>query len=230
MITNRRINVVSERKVNYDKKTNLKYKMKVRFIEWLADNIREIFSVIILFLIGIIVSIIFVNNFNQIQQEEIKTYISDYCLNIKEGKTINQKAVLLDSIKNNLIFTVILWFGGLTIIGIPIVYITVIFKGFTCGYAISTIIAVLGIGKGSLFAFGSMFLQNLIALPAIFGIAISGIKIYKVIVKNKTKENIKLEICRHTITTLICFNILIIESFMSAYIITILTENIIKLI
>lgn len=227
MITNRRTNIVSEKKINYN---NFKFNVKPIFIEYIRNNIKEFFCVISLFLIGIILSIIFVNNANEMQEKEITSYIQDYISNLKEGKSINKKAVFWDSIKNNAIFTIILWFGGLTIIGIPIVYITIIFKGFTLGYTISVLIAILGVGKGTMFVFGTMFLQNLLAIPCILAIAVSGIKIYKVIVKDKRKENIKLEICRHTITSILFFNILIIEAFISGYLSTLIVESIINFV
>ena len=230
MITNRRISSATERSIKYEQKIKFKPKIKSILIEYISNNIKEIVCIVALFLIGIIISIIFINNVNEIQKNEITSYVQDYISNVKEGKNINQKAVFWDSIKSNAIFTIILWLAGLTIIGIPIVYITIIFKGFTLGYTISVLTAIFGIGKGSLFALGGMFLQNLIAIPAIFGVAVSGIKIYKVIVKDKRKENIKLEICRHTIISLVSFNILIIESFVAAYISTLLVESIIKIL
>ena len=230
MITNRRTNIISEKKINNNKKLKFKLNFKPIFIDYIKNNIREFFCVISLLLIGIILSIIFINNVNEMQKNEITSYIQDYISNLKEGKNINKKAVFWDSIKYNAIFTITLWFGGLTIIGIPIVYITIIFKGFTLGYTISVLIAILGTGKGSMFVFCAMFLQNIIAIPCILTIAVSGIKIYKVIVKDKRKENMKLEICRHTITSLLFFNILIIESFISGYLSTLIIENIIKFI
>lgn len=225
MITNRRTNIVSEKKIY-----NNKFKINVKpiFIDYIRNNIKEFFCVISLFLIGIILSIIFVNNVNEMQEEDITLYVQDYISNLKEGKSINKKAVFWDSIKNNAIFTIILWFGGLTIIGIPIVYITIMFKGFTLGYTVSVLIAILGVGKGAMFVFGAMFFQNLLAIPCVLAIAVSGIKIYKVIIKDKRKENMKLEICRHTITSLLFFNILIIESFISGYLSTLIIENIIN--
>lgn len=230
MITNRRISSVTERNVKYEQKIKFKPKIKSILIEYIGDNIKEIVCTVALFLIGIIISTIFINNVTETQKNEISAYVQDYISNVKEGKNINQKAVFWDSIKNDAIFTIILWIAGLTIIGIPIVYITIIFKGFTLGYAISALIAIFGIGKGSLFVLGGMLLQNLIAIPAIFGVAVSGIRIYKAIVKGKRKDNIKLEICRHTIISLVSFNILIIESFVTAYISTALVENIIKIL
>lgn len=230
MITNRRISSATERNVKYEQKIKFKPKIKSILIEYIGNNIKEIVCTVALFLIGIIISTIFINNVTETQKNEISAYVQDYISNVKEGKNINQKAVFWDSIKNDAIFTIILWIAGLTIIGIPIVYITIIFKGFTLGYAISALIAIFGIGKGSLFVLGGMLLQNLIAIPAIFGVAVSGIRIYKAIVKDKRKDNIKLEICRHTIISLVSFNILIIESFVTAYISTVLVENVIKIL
>ena len=38
----------------------------------------------------------------------------------------------------------LLWFAGLTVVGIFVVYGTVCFRGFTFGYSISSVIATLG--------------------------------------------------------------------------------------
>lgn len=230
MITNRRTNIVNEKNFDYKFKSKYTIKIKQIFIDYIRNNLKEFFCVIALFLIGIILSIIFINNVNEAQKTEITSYIQDYISDIKDGKTINRKAVFLDSIKNNLIFTIILWFGGLTIIGIPIVYITMIFRGFTLGYTISAIIAVLGAGRGAIFVFSTMFLQSILSIPCIFAIAVSGIKIYKVIIKDKRKENMKLELCRHTVVSIIFFNILIIEAFLSGYASTFLIESIINML
>ncbi len=228
MITNGRTNIISEKRFNYNTKYKFKFDIKSIVINYIQNNIREIFSVLSLLLIGIIIGTVLINNLNETQKAETTTYIQDYILNLKDGKCINKKAVFLETIRNNLVFTITLWFAGLTIIGIPIVYITILFKGFTLGYTIAAITAILGIGKGSLFVFSTMFLQNILCIPCILAIAVSGIKIYKVIIKDKRRENIKLELCRHTTTSIIFFNILIIEAFISGYFSTLIIENIAK--
>lgn len=230
MITNRRTNIISENRINYNSKIKYRFDIKSILTKYVISNVKEIFSVISLLLIGIIIGTILVNNISQEQKTEVTTYIQDYISNIKDGKSINKKAVFLETIKNNLIFTIILWFAGLTIIGIPIVYITIIFKGFTLGYTISIITAILGIEKGSIFVFSTMFLQNILAIPCILALAVSGIKIYKVIIKDKRRENIKLELCRHTTVSIIFFNILIIEAFLSGYLSTSIIENMVNVL
>lgn len=63
-----------------------------------------------------------------------------------------------------------------------------------------------------------MFLQNIIAIPCILAIAVSGKKLYNSITKDKRKENIKLEVCRHTIFSLCMLIGLGIASCVEAYI------------
>ena len=50
-----------------------------------------------------------------------------------------------------------------------------------------------------LFVATSILLQNIIFIPCILTLAVSGMKLYKAIMKDKRRETIKLEITRHTI-------------------------------
>ncbi|MCI8999756.1 MAG: stage II sporulation protein M [Clostridia bacterium] len=45
----------------------------------------------------------------------------------------------------------------------------------------------------------SILLQNILFIPCILALAVSGMKLYKAIMKDKRRETIKLEITRHTI-------------------------------
>lgn len=105
-------------------------------------------------------------------------------------------------------------------IGIFVVYAIVCIRGFTLGFSISSIIATLGAKQGMIFIFSSMLLQNIIFIPILFALAISGIRLYKSIMKEKTRENIKLEILRHTIFCAILSTALILASLVEAYVST----------
>ena len=74
-----------------------------------------------------------------------------------------------------------------------------------------------------------MLLQNIIVIPTIFALAISGINLYKSIMKDKKRENIKLEILRHTFFCVIISVSLIAASILEAYVSSnmfMLTKNI----
>lgn len=51
-------------------------------------------------------------------------------------------------------------------------------------------------------------------------LAVSGMKLYKVIIRDKKRETIKQEITRHTIFSLIIFIILEISAFIEVYVST----------
>lgn len=126
----------------------------------------------------------------------------------------------MNSIKNNMGLALCLWFAGLTVVGIFVVYGLICFRGFTLGYSISSVIATLGTHNGAIFILSSMLLQNIIFIPAIFALAISGIRLYKSIMKDRGKENIKIEILRHTIFSAILAIALIVASFIETYVST----------
>ena len=63
-----------------------------------------------------------------------------------------------------------------------------------------------------------MFLQNIIFIPCILTLAVSGINLHNSIMENRRKENIKVEILKHTALSTIIMIILILVSFIEVYI------------
>ena len=120
-------------------------KTKQVILTHIENNIKEYAIVSIIFVIGIVIGVIFINNISEEQYLEITTYINTFIEDIKENKNISSFNLLKDSIKNNCILAVSLWFMGSTVIGISVVYLTVCFRGFCLGYTISSIITTLGI-------------------------------------------------------------------------------------
>ena len=147
---------------------------------------------------------------------------------LKENYQISSSKLLMKSILNNLYITIILWFLGSTVIGFPLIYVVIGYKGYSIGYTISSIIATLGTGKGLIFIISTMLFQSIIYIPAILALSVSGIKLYKLIMADRRRENIKIQILKHTIFSIFIFIILIISSFVEAYISGGLTTMLIK--
>lgn len=101
-----------------------------------------------------------------------------------------------------------------------------IYRGFCLGYTISACIATLGISKGLAFTISSLLLQNIIIIPAIIAMSVSGFKLYKSIIKDKRRENVKLEIVRHTIFCILMLICITISSVIEVYV----SNNLLKLI
>ncbi len=186
----------------------------------ITENLKAYIMVSLIMLIGIILGVIFVNNLNETQIQDVQTYLQGFTGSLKDGKSINSGELLKKSLGNNLIFVLFMWFVGSTVIGIPIVLGIVAFRGFCLGYTISSAIKIWGTSKGILFFVTSILLQNLVTMPCIIALAVSGIKLYKSIIKDKRRENIKIEIIRHTIFSLMILVILAIASIIETYLST----------
>ena len=188
----------------------------------IINNKREYLTITILFFVGVIISIILFNNSNEVTLIEISTYLNNLFNNIKNNENMDLFQILKETLINKLTITLLLWFGASTIIGIPVVYGTILFKGFSIGYTINSLLFVYGSWKGLLISISFLLLHNIIFVPTMFAISVSGVKLYKSIMKNKQRENIKLEILRHTI---FCF-IMLLGMLISAFIETYLSTNI----
>ena len=86
----------------------------------------------------------------------------------------------------------------------------------------------MGTGKGILFILIALLLQNIIFIPAIIAIGVSGFKLYKSIVKDRNKDNIKIEVLRHTIFSSIMLAFLCIASIIEILISTNILKKFIK--
>lgn len=193
-------------------------KIKELILNNIYENIKSYLIVIIIFIIGIVAGIIFINNTNETQSTEIKGYINNFIDALRQDKNIDRTQLLTKSLKDNLILIISLWFIGSTIIGIPIVFGIIFFRGFCLGYTASAIIGTLGIQKGLIFLVSTTFFQNIIFIPVIICMSVSCIKLYKSIMKDKRRENIKLEIIRHTFVSVILLICLILSSLIEVYI------------
>lgn len=199
-------------------------KIKEIFIKHINNNLKEYLIVVLIFLIGLVFGVIFVNKANEVQVAEISTYINDFINQLKNSVQIDKAELLRSSLISNLFLAILLWFVGSTVIGIPIVYGIIAYRGFCLGYTIASAMATLGTGSGIMFTLTSVLFQNILFIPCILALAVSGIKLYKSIVKDKRKENIKIEITRHTIFCAFVLIILELSAFIEAYISTSLLQ------
>lgn len=187
-------------------------------LDYVNKNKKTFIIIITLFFLGIVSGIIFINNVNSSQISEINNYVSELVNNIKKFENIDKTEILFQSIKQNTLFLLLIWFLGCTIIGSFFIYIAIIYRGFSLGYTIAAVIASLGAKSGTIFVLSSLLLQNIIFLPAVFILAESGIKLYNGITKNCI--NLKSEVIRHTAIMLISMFLALIASFTEVYIST----------
>ncbi len=140
-------------KIRYNsKKIN---EFKTILTQHIKTNIKDYLILSIVFIIGVMIGVIIINNSDEQSKNEISGYINGFVNVIQDEKYEVDKVKLIKiSIIENLKMVGIIWIAGSTIIGIPLIYIISSYKGVCIGYTISAIILTLGIGKRIDFFYG----------------------------------------------------------------------------
>ncbi len=192
----------------------------------IENNIKEYIIMFGIFVIGIFIGVFFINNISDNELNEISIYFNQFITNLRETSNLSMLELLENSVLQNILIAVIIWFFGTTVIGIPVVFGVILYRGFCLGYTIAVSISVLGLGSGSIFVVTALIIHNILFIPGILALGVSGMKLYKSIVKDKKTDNIKLEIIRHSIFSIIATGIILISSVVETFIST----NLLKLV
>lgn len=210
----------------------MKRDKRIRLLETIKEHVlnnkKEYIIVALLFIIGIFLGVLFINHVQEAQKAEIKEYFNSFIEKIKNTDNLNYMELLKTSIGQNIVLAIILWFFGTTVIGIPVVFGLVLYRGFCLGYTIAVCITIMGLQQGIIFVLILLLLQNILFIPAILALAVSGFKLYKSIIKDRNKENIKIEVVRHTIFSFIMLLILVASSVIEIFLSTNILKGLIK--
>ncbi len=194
--------------------------------EDIINNAKSYFIVLIIFAVGVFLGVMFINQMQE--KTRIEQYINTYVDETKGLENGDYLSELQNDIFSNVGLVLALWFAGTTIIGIPIVLGIILVRGFCLGYTIASCVFVLGRIKGIIFILITILLQNIIFIPAIMILGVSSIKLYKSIIKDRRKENIKLSILKHSIVSTGIMLALILSSIIKIEISYRLIVNLIK--
>ena len=200
------------------KKERITVVLKNTIYQYISNNSKEYILVLIIFIIGIFIGVMFINNCQEEQETTIISYINEFIEKFKNIENLDKQALTISSIKSNITLALIIWLAGTTIIGMPVVLGLILFRGFCMGYTVSALSLTIGTGKSLLFCLFGLVIQNILFIPALLTMGVSSIKLYKAIVNDRRKENIKIEIARHSVISILMLGILVCSSVLECQI------------
>ena len=155
----------------------------------LLDYIRQNFLLYVLlslfFIAGIIMGSIAINMVSDGQLTSIISFIDSFFSNVN-NITFDASTLFYMSLSNNFKTALVIVILGITVVGAPLIFGFVFFRGFALGFTVGFFIGEMGI-KGVVFSLLSILPQNLIIVPSILSIGVAGIAFSITIFKNRGK-------------------------------------------
>jgi stage II sporulation protein M len=194
----------------------------------ISENLLLYIIVLVCLCTGIVLGIYAVKYMASFERNDLTNYLSNFMSAANTSETKNF-AVLIQTVKNNLPIIVIIWFLGLTMVGMPLILVMDLFKGFSIGFTVSFLMKELGM-QGIGISLLTVIPQNIIYIPCImlasvFSIEFSLNFLNKNSYKNK-KENLAIEIVSYTSMFAAIIIVMCIGFLLEAFI----TPSIIKLL
>ncbi|WP_100488152.1 stage II sporulation protein M [Sporolactobacillus pectinivorans] len=139
-----------------------------RFTKILTDHLKDCRSlytfVIALFLMGIIFGAVVVNSLPYETRNDLFHYLQQFFGELSHGQIADPYLLFRESFFNDLQYVVLIWILGLSVIGLPIIFILIFVKGMVLGFTVGFLVSQMGL-NGFLTALVSVFPQNLLLIP-----------------------------------------------------------------
>ncbi len=170
------------------------------------------FIVAIVFLVGIVMgSIVFrlmIEDPN-VEAVVLENFILDF-----EG---DEEALFKKSFEKNIKILVIYWIAGVSIVGAPLLLLLCVYKGFSTAFAISACLLKYGFFDGNIYIFKNIFFYYIFQILGIILLTASSLKVTWNVFKGE--KDIRYELIRHSIFTIIAFCLFIISTVLEVKIV-----------
>jgi len=150
---------------------------------YIYENIWMYLLTILFIATGMILGLYCVKYMGDVDKSTLINYITAFgSSSTLDG--LSNKEILMGTLKNNIPIIIGFWFLGLTVVGLPIIILINIYKGFSLGFTFSFFIYGLK-EKGLLLSLLGVLPQNLIYIPCLIFLSVLSIEFSIGIVKEK---------------------------------------------
>lgn len=178
-------------------------------------------------MLGISAGAFTVNGLNSMQRDELSNYFQGF-LQLFGNQSVKSSELFTLGLAENLKMVGLLWILGVTIIGLPFIFIILAIKGFITGFSSGFIINALGT-RGILFSCLALLPKEIIIVPCLIALGVNGINFSMRIAKSKTaqedqKISLKSAFISYCFVTLIFTCVIITGIVFDAYITPVLVR------
>ncbi|WP_136606265.1 stage II sporulation protein M [Paenibacillus dokdonensis] len=174
--------------------------------------------VAVLFLVGVIFGALMVNALSLEQQQDLGRYLQNFFITVDQSEPGTGAAESFWNIAGlHLKWVGLIWFLGLSVIGLPGILILDFLKGVLIGFSVGYLVGQFS-WKGLLFALVSVAPPNLLIIPVLIVTSVSAIAFSLHVIKNRVMMHNRVNVVRPFasyvgLTVLMCLIMLGISSF-----------------
>ena len=115
----------------------------------IIDDIKElilkkkiiIVSIFIIIIFGLLFGSIYITILSNEDKKDLLTNVNNYFNSFTKIDFSSKINIFKDSLIKNLVYFLFLWASGISIIGVPLIYIMIYYKSFLLGFSIASIFA-----------------------------------------------------------------------------------------
>lgn len=201
---------------------------KKLIVEHVQQNITMYLFMSTLLITGIVFGAIIVNSMTFIQKQDLFFHVNQFFNRLNDGEIVVSTDILKKSFTFHIQYLILLFLLGLTIIGIPLIWLLVFVKGLVIGFSVGFIVNQLGL-KGLLFVTVSIAPHNVIIIP-LYIIASSLANLFSILLLQKImSRGNTVSIIKPFINYVTAFFLLVAGSFIGSVIETYIAYEAIKI-
>ena len=91
-------------------------RIKETIKQHVINNSKEYIIVTLIFIIGIFLGVLFVNNIQETPKNEVSSYLNNFIEKMKQTEQLDNMSLLKTSMVQNILLAITIWFFGTTVI------------------------------------------------------------------------------------------------------------------
>ncbi|MTT31212.1 stage II sporulation protein M [Terrilactibacillus sp. BCM23-1] len=205
-------------------------KIKRIVMKHVQENLPIYTFVVVLFLMGVIFGAIIVNSLPYESKKDLYTYISRFFTELSKGNVASPQNMLAESFTNYVQYMGFMWILGLSVIGLPIIFILLFLKGIVLGFTVGFLVNQMGF-HGFWVSLASVFPQNVFIVPLFIitgAVSISfSLKMFRQLLMKTRKAPLWPQFIRYGLfMVLVCLVLLFVSTY-EAYISPVIIRSVV---
>ncbi|MGD6804068.1 stage II sporulation protein M [Rossellomorea vietnamensis] len=193
-------------------------------IEHVQSHSSIYLFILTLFLMGVIFGAVVVNSLSFTQKEDLYFYLGQFFGEISDGKIASSEELFRQSFLHNVKYLGFMWLLGISIIGLPLIFILLFMKGVVIGFSVGFLVNQMD-WDGFLLSFAAVLPQNIVIIPAFIFISVISVSfsltlIRKIFMKLSPHSQVQMVplLSRYVLAFVLAIAVITIAAGIEAYI------------